>query len=409
VPFWPNEVHRGVHGGERVRLVERARALQSEAVPSPWRPQTSCKRADVAAFRRMRRACDTFLVGSYVARALQDLVGTSVEVWLADTRRGCAPAPLEGGIALEMGSFAGDRLGAVIEVESPLAVAVTARALKRPPPKLVHGAGDDAVQALAGGLAAIVVAMSRREEPGLPFDVAGPIRVLDAGASARLFAERREAWKAVDVATFGVAIEGEAFVARAVVDAEATQERRARIDRPFDKGRLARLGRMPLEIPIVAATYGTSAADLAALEVGDAFMLGAADWARALLGDVVLAAPVAEWGARAALVANGAVVLRAGREDIGLDAMPHEEAKDTLVEAIGEVPIVVRVEVGTARMTAREWAELSVGDVVGLAQKLAEPVTLRVGGVEVAKGELVDIEGEIGVRILSRQGSERAP
>jgi flagellar motor switch/type III secretory pathway protein FliN len=36
-------------------------------------------------------------------------------------------------------------------------------------------------------------------------------------------------------------------------------------------------------------------------------------------------------------------------------------------------------------------------------------VTLRVGGVEVAKGELVDIEGEMGVRIISLPRGGRAP
>jgi len=52
---------------------------------------------------------------------------------------------------------------------------------------------------------------------------------------------------------------------------------------------------------------------------------------------------------------------------------------------------------------------VAVGDTVSLARPLAEPVTLRVGGVEVAKGELVDIEGEMGVRILSLPRGGRAP
>jgi flagellar motor switch/type III secretory pathway protein FliN len=97
-------------------------------------------------------------------------------------------------------------------------------------------------------------------------------------------------------------------------------------------------------------------------------------------------------------------VLRAGREELLPVPMPEAGENDPIIEAVGDVPVVVRVEVGAARMTAREWAALGVGDVIGLAHKIAEPVTLRVGGVSVAKGELVDIEGEVGVRILSRQG-----
>ena len=75
---------------------------------------------------------------------------------------------------------------------------------------------------------------------------------------------------------------------------------------------------------------------------------------------------------------------------------------DALVDAVGEVPVVVRVEIGIAEMRAREWAALGAGDVVALGRKIGEPVTLRVGGVAVARGELVDLDGEVGVRILGR-------
>ena len=76
--------------------------------------------------------------------------------------------------------------------------------------------------------------------------------------------------------------------------------------------------------------------------------------------------------------------------------------RDALVDAVGEVPVVVRVEIGTAEMRAREWAALGAGDVVALGRKIGDGVTLRVGGVTVARGELVDLDGEVGVRILGR-------
>ena len=76
--------------------------------------------------------------------------------------------------------------------------------------------------------------------------------------------------------------------------------------------------------------------------------------------------------------------------------------KDALVEAVGEIPVVVRVEVGSVQLLAREWAALGPGDVLTVGRKIAEPVVLRVAGVEVARGELVDVEGDVGVRILSR-------
>ena len=79
-----------------------------------------------------------------------------------------------------------------------------------------------------------------------------------------------------------------------------------------------------------------------------------------------------------------------------------ETDKDALVDAVGEVPVVVRVEIGVAEMRAREWAALGPGDVVALGRKIGEGVTLRVAGVTVARGELVDLDGEVGVRILGR-------
>jgi flagellar motor switch/type III secretory pathway protein FliN len=66
------------------------------------------------------------------------------------------------------------------------------------------------------------------------------------------------------------------------------------------------------------------------------------------------------------------------------------------------VPVLVRVEIGEARMTAREWASIGRGDVVTLGRRVGAQVLLRVGGVPVALGELVSVDGEVGVRIAER-------
>jgi flagellar motor switch/type III secretory pathway protein FliN len=205
--------------------------------------------------------------------------------------------------------------------------------------------------------------------------------------------------------TFVVSVDDQTFFARILLHGEPPRR-----PLPFDAENLRTLGAAPLEIPIVAATMLSTATEIASLGVGDAWMLGPAPWARALGGDVVLVAPASERGAPASLVEGGRLVLRAGLKELGPYPMPEDEgANDSISVAIGDVPVVVRVEVGAARMTAREWASLAVGDVVGLARDIADPVTLRVGGVELAKGELVDIEGEMGVRILSLHGAGRAP
>lgn len=83
-----------------------------------------------------------------------------------------------------------------------------------------------------------------------------------------------------------------------------------------------------------------------------------------------------------------------------MSEIENDSEANGLAEAVLDAPVVVRVEMGSLTLTAREWARLSAGDVVAMGKRVAEPVILRVAGHEVARGELVDIEGELGVRIL---------
>jgi flagellar motor switch/type III secretory pathway protein FliN len=77
----------------------------------------------------------------------------------------------------------------------------------------------------------------------------------------------------------------------------------------------------------------------------------------------------------------------------------EDGAPRTITETALEAPVVVRVELGTVILQAREWGALSPGDVIETGRRIAEPVVLRVAGQEVARGELVNIDGELGVRI----------
>ena len=84
--------------------------------------------------------------------------------------------------------------------------------------------------------------------------------------------------------------------------------------------------------------------------------------------------------------------------------MPRADGEATTIESLEHAPVVVRVELGTVEMKAREWAELGPGDVIALGRWVGDPAILRVGGVELARGELVQVDGEYGVRILARTG-----
>jgi len=64
-----------------------------------------------------------------------------------------------------------------------------------------------------------------------------------------------------------------------------------------------------------------------------------------------------------------------------------------------ELELEVVVELGRARLSAAQLLELNPGDVLTLERPLDAPLELRVGDRLVAKGELVQVDGETGVRL----------
>jgi type III secretion protein Q len=63
--------------------------------------------------------------------------------------------------------------------------------------------------------------------------------------------------------------------------------------------------------------------------------------------------------------------------------------------------VELTVALGTTQLSLRQVFELSVGQIVQLGRPLAGPFELRAAGRLVGKGELVDVDGELAVRIVS--------
>ncbi|MDP9001987.1 MAG: FliM/FliN family flagellar motor switch protein, partial [Myxococcota bacterium] len=165
----------------------------------------------------------------------------------------------------------------------------------------------------------------------------------------------------------------------------------------------------PLAIPIVACGILATASDVATLRTGDALVLPGDQCllsrgrGSTFSGPVLLAAASSDLGLGATLGEDGRVVLRGTLEPLlAAEAPMDSDDKDAVVAALGEVSVVVRVEIGEAVMSARDWASLGRGDVVGLGRRVGDRVLLRVGGVPLARGELVDLDGEVAVRIVER-------
>jgi flagellar motor switch protein FliM len=83
-------------------------------------------------------------------------------------------------------------------------------------------------------------------------------------------------------------------------------------------------------------------------------------------------------------------------EDDGADA-PSPEAAGLL----DDVTVAMVVELGRVMVSAADVMGLRAGQVIELSRSPGEPVDLVVDGKRIGKGELVEIDGELGVRILS--------
>jgi type III secretion system YscQ/HrcQ family protein len=84
------------------------------------------------------------------------------------------------------------------------------------------------------------------------------------------------------------------------------------------------------------------------------------------------------------------------------DVMSEAEAvrTDELSE-VAEVPVELAIELGRLELRVRELAALVPGRVISARIPVGREVELRAGDRVVASGELVDIDGELGVRITS--------
>ena len=86
------------------------------------------------------------------------------------------------------------------------------------------------------------------------------------------------------------------------------------------------------------------------------------------------------------------------------DARPGVPKHPELAAALADLPLEVRVDLGAVSMTARAWGSFATGDGLVLDERIGEPVSLRVGGRLIGRGELVEVDGSVGVRITERIG-----
>jgi type III secretion system YscQ/HrcQ family protein len=353
--------------------------------PFSWTSLPRVSRAEAEATTRARRLLGSAVAPAHLAFAASTLLRVPVEItkheaslssWLpmpSGVRLHLVAPSVDADVTLDLEPSLATRIAATV-LEEPLAWIDPAKA---PPPEIVGAAG------------AFAVALARRAGEGVPWRLATSAR---AEATTHL------------VVRATIMIDTEVHEARASIPVAG----RVPTTPAFDHAALASQGDLPLTLPIVAAELALPRASLADLAVGDALVPGEA-WSverkgASLEGEALLVAPHAEvgLGARVSLGEAPRLVLIAGSAKAPWEPdMPDDERANT-AEALADVRVVVRVELGTVTLSAKEWAAVDPGDVLTTGVRVGERVTLRSGGVVIARGELCDLEGELAVRITER-------
>jgi flagellar motor switch protein FliM len=84
-----------------------------------------------------------------------------------------------------------------------------------------------------------------------------------------------------------------------------------------------------------------------------------------------------------------------------LDEVNMDDSQSDGTELLRDIPLQIAVELARVPITADEVARLRVGQVVDLRRGPGDAVALSVNGKVIGQGQLVELDGQLGVRILS--------
>jgi flagellar motor switch/type III secretory pathway protein FliN len=368
------------------------------ALPYPWHTLASVAREAPALLRDARRAIGRAIDVTKISEVLGELLGERVRIWVAVPEVSTEQPPALFGPTLALAT-ADDSTRVQIELETELARTLVARILGRP-----LRPGDPRAPTppeIEGAVLAIVLQVARRAHGAKEV-----LRPLGAGALLFPVGERRLVLRVT------VLIGDDAYAAQ--VSALLCKPTVVSYDPAADD--LALLAELPISLGVVAALSSAESAEVFALGSGDVWMPGrgwlvaraarVAGGATPLFGRVLLAPPAGSRVMAGKLGEKGEIVL-VGVQSIPVDeeramATPDHDNDTATSEVILDAPLVVRVEIGAVTMTVREWASLGAGDIIPLGRRVSDPILLRAAGLEIGRGELVEIEGELGVRIRER-------
>lgn len=114
------------------------------------------------------------------------------------------------------------------------------------------------------------------------------------------------------------------------------------------------------------------------------------------LGDVITIEPQL-----ALVLGDGAIALRAAPGAVEAEVVTGYVGRE--MPLADDAHLELTVQLGTTRLSLRQLSDLAPGQIISLGRPLAGPYEVRAAGRLVGTGELVDVDGELGVRIVSLQ------
>ena len=70
------------------------------------------------------------------------------------------------------------------------------------------------------------------------------------------------------------------------------------------------------------------------------------------------------------------------------------------LDALMDVQVNLSVEIGRSKLAIKDLIQLSPGSVVELDRMVEEPLDLMVNGTLIARGEVVVVDGQFGLRLI---------
>ncbi|MCR9104318.1 MAG: flagellar motor switch protein FliN [Gammaproteobacteria bacterium] len=81
-------------------------------------------------------------------------------------------------------------------------------------------------------------------------------------------------------------------------------------------------------------------------------------------------------------------------------ALTADSGSEINLDSLLDVPVTLSVEIGRSKLAIRDLVSLNQGSVIELDREVNEPLDLLVNGTLMARGEVVVVDGQFGLRLI---------